>query len=227
MNFDELHADLRPYLRGDAIEHPLVSWPYAFPAYYKRLNQSYLHQVQIRSGSKQPNGWDQYSPELTVFERTEKYTTELFSDQVPLDDRFTQERLVFFGHCWTSPDVIAQTSSFCELMTDAASARDISAVMTEQEIKEWIALPAEIEVYRASREHLVDGCCWYPERSVAAAWATIPCNGFLSSARIRKQYVRALFNRRGETELILQQRQLTNICTKSLDTIRNEQESPK
>jgi hypothetical protein len=218
MNFEELHPDLRSYLRGDAIEHPLVSWPYAFPAYHKRLNQCYLHQVQIRSGTKQQNSWDQYYPELTVFERTEKYTTELFSDQVPLDDRFTRERLEFFGQCWTSPDLIAQTSSFCELMTDAPFDRDISAVMTEQEIEEWTALPAELEVYRASREELVHGCCWYPERSVAAAWATIPDNGFLSSARIRKQFVRALFNRRGETELIVQQSQLTYICTKLFDT---------
>ena len=216
MEFAELHPDLRPFLRSDTLQHPLVSWPYAFPAYYSRLNSCYMHKLEILAGGKQPNEWDQYLPELTVFQRMENYVEELFSDDVSHESRFASQRLRFFGQCWTSPDVIAQTSSFCEMFLDAPIDRDVSAVMTEHEFNQWSDLPDEIEVYRASRQQFVQGCCWYPDRSVAAAWATLPSNGFISSARIKREFVRALFNRRGETELIVQNGRVTDICTAPL-----------
>lgn len=219
MEFEELHPELRQYLRDRAIDHPFVSWPYAYPAYYQRLNQCYLHRVQLKSGSRQPNAWDRYHPELSIFDRLEKYTYDLFSDTIEHDDRFTSERLAFFGQCWTSPEVIAQTSSFCETLTDSPVARDLSAVMTESELKEWCALPAELDVYRGSSVELVRGTCWYLDRTVAAQWATIPYNGYLSSGRIKREFVRACFNRRGETELIVRPGSVTSISTEPHDTV--------
>lgn len=216
MEFTELHPELRPYLRSSVLEHPLVAWPYAFPAYYSRLNSCYIHKLELLSGVKQPNEWDRYFPELTSVQRMQNYAEELFSEDVCHESRFTSERLKFFGQCWTSPDVIAQSSSFCEMFFDAPFDRDVSAVMTEHELDQWSNLPDEMEVYRASRQQLVQGCCWYPDHSVAAAWATLPWNGFISSARIRRKFVRALFNRRGETELILQNGRVTDICTTPL-----------
>lgn len=217
--FDELHPELRPYLSDHAIEHPFVSWPYVFPACHRRLNQCYLHNVQLRSGAKRPNSWDQYHPELSVCGRIQKYLWDLFSETNEHDDRFTNERLAFFGECWTSPDVIAQTSSFCEMLTDHPFSRDISAVMTQSEVKEWCGLPAVMDVYRASGVSSVLGTCWYPDRAVAAQWATIPYNGYLSSGRIRREFVRACFNRRGETELIVLSHRVTNITTEPHYTV--------
>jgi hypothetical protein len=147
------------------------------------------------------------------------YTSELFCDSIDHHDRFTSERLSFFGECWTSPGVIAQTSSFCEMLTDSPYPRDVSAVMTESELREWRALPAEVEVFRGSRKELLQGTCWYPDRTVAAKWATIPYNGYLSSGRIKREFVRALFNRRGETEFITRIGSVTNVSTEPHETI--------
>jgi len=219
MEFEPLHPVLCPYLRNHAIDHPFVSWPYAYPAYYKRLNQCYLHRVNLQSGTKQPNKWDQYHPELPVSERLEHYVSELFSDTIDHDARFTSERLWFFGECWTSPEVIAQTSSFCELLTDSPFQRDISAVMTDSEFKALRALPAELDVFRGSRLELVKGACWYPDRPVAENWATIPCNGYLSSGRIKREFIRALFHRRGEIEFLVWPRGVTNVTTEAHQTI--------
>ena len=219
MEFEDLHPDLRPYLRDHVIDHPFVSWPYAYPAYYKRLNQCYLHCVQLQSGIKQPNRWDEYHPDLRVFDRLEMYTRELFSDTLEHKGRFEKERLSFFGECWTSPAVIAQTSSFCEMLIGPPFSRDVSAVMTESEREEWSALPTEMDVYRGSRAGLVQGICWYPDRMVAAKWATIPFNGHLSSGRIKREFVRACFNRRGETELIVCPGSVKNISTETHDTV--------
>lgn len=219
MKFEELHPELSPYLCDHAIHHPFVSWPYAFPAYYRRLNQCYLHNVQLRSGEKQPNKWDQYYPELPASDRMGKYVSDLFSDAIEHDDRFTNERLAFFGESWTSPDVIAQTSSFCEILTDHPFPRDVAAVMTESELRDWRDLPAEIDIHRASGAGNVHGTCWYLDRTVAAQWATIPYNGHLSSGRIRREFVRACFNRRGETELIVYHGRITNIKTEPHYTV--------
>ena len=219
MTFDELHPELRPYLRDHAVDHPFVSWPYAFPAYFRRLNQCYLHNVHLRSGEKHPNKWDQYHPELPAFGRMEKYIWEVFSETIELDDRFTNERLAFFGECWTSPDVIAQTSSFCEMFTDHPFPRDVTAVMIESELREWRDLPAEIDIHRASGVANVQGTCWYLDRAVAANWATIPYNGYLSSGRIKREFVRACFNRRGETELIVYNGRVTTIKTEPHYTV--------
>ncbi len=213
MTFDDLHPELRPYLRDHVIDHPFVSWPSAYPAFYKRINQCYLHKVQLKSGMKQPNKWDQYLPDLSADDRMNRYLAELFSPDIDHDQRFTKDRLAFFGECWTSPDVIAQTSSFCEMLTDSPLSRDISAVMTECEVKEWQSLPAEVDVYRGSRSGLVQGACWYPDRSVAALWATIPYNGYLSTGRIKREFVRACFNRRGEIEYIVFPGSVTNVVT--------------
>lgn len=218
--FDDLHPDLQPFLSGNELKHPVVEWPYAFPAFYRRLNQCYLHKCQLLSGEKQPNDWDKFYPHLNILDRLKRYTSELFADHVPHDSRFSGERLAFFGQCWTSPDLIAQTSSFCEMMTDSPFSRDISGVMTSEEIAEWRALPEVLDIYRASRRGLELGCCWYPDPSVAAAWATIPYNEVFSTARIQRDDVRALFNRRGEVELIVQMSKITNVCTVSRNEIR-------
>jgi len=218
--FAKLHDDLAANVDGHTLSHPLLEWPYVYPAFHARLNRCYEHKLAVIAGTHVTNDWDRFYPKLDIPQRVDKYIHNAFHDDVDYESLFSVERLTFFGQCWTSPDVIAQTSSFCEMFTGHNQVdRDITAVMTGQERERWNDIPAVINVYRGHREGLLAGCCWYPDREVAAAWASIPYNGRLSSGRIAKQHVRAVFDRRGEVEFIVRHNHITDITTAEYEPV--------
>lgn len=217
--FATLHKDLLAHLNGYTLAHPLLEWPYAYPAYYGRLNRCYEHKLAVASGTHTPGDWGMFHPELELTERLEKYIHTTFTDDTDYESLFSAGYLRFFGQCWTAPDMIAQTSSFCEILTGHNGDQNITAVMTTRENEKWHALPANIDVYRGHRDGLLGGCCWYPDRDAAAAWASIPYNGCLSSGRIAKQHVRAIFDRRGEVEFIVRHQHVSGVTTVQYETI--------
>ena len=217
--FAALHKDLLAHLDGHTLAHPLLEWPYAYPAFYARLNRWYEHKRAVMAGTHTANEWDMFHPNLDLDERLDKYIYDTFTDDMDYETLLSASRLCFFGQCWTAPEMIAQTSSFFELFTGHNGAQDITSVMTTSEKEQWHALPATIDVYRGHKAGLLDGCCWYPDRDIAAAWASIPYNGRLSSGRIAKQHVRAVFNRRGEVEFIVRHQHVNDVTTVQYETV--------
>ncbi|MGB4709077.1 MAG: hypothetical protein WBH28_11465 [Fuerstiella sp.] len=212
--FAELHEDLRPHLLGHSLNHPLVEWPLAYPAFYARINRCYEFQLAAVAGSiDYSNQWNCFYPNLAVQDRIDLYIQQSFENSPDIDTLATPESLQFLGQCWNSPDVIAQTSSFFEVLSGHPADHDISAVMTTHEHEGWKQLPQTVTVFRGHRQELLAGSCWYLDENIARAWATLPYNGYLSSGQIKKQYVRAMFDRRGECELILKSEKVTHVET--------------
>lgn len=196
-----LHPDLRPYLDGIVLRHPLVRWDYAYPPLFGRLNRLYEHRLAIKAGRYAPNEWDRIYPQLDAGERLTRYILETFSEEMTLEEWLTPQRLQIFGQAWTAPEVIINTSAFWPMV--AGPAADITPAMDQAEREYWDHLPESIAIYRGHRDYLLAGCCWYPDRVTALDWSVGFPDHVLSSGTIARQHVRAVFLRRGETEFIV------------------------
>ena len=71
--FAALHKDLLAHLDGHTLAHPLLEWPYAYPAFYARLNRWYEHKRAVMAGTHTANEWDMFHPNLDLDERLDKY----------------------------------------------------------------------------------------------------------------------------------------------------------
>ncbi len=85
--------------------------------------------------------------------------------------------------------------------------------MDQAEREYWEHLPEFIPIYRAHRDDLLAGGCWYPERVTALDWSLGFPDHVLSSGTIAKPHVRAVFLRRGETEFIVLPEHVRDILT--------------
>jgi hypothetical protein len=207
-----LHDDLVPYLTGHVLRHPLIECDAAYPALFARINRWYNHLRRVESGQYTPNDWDRFHPELDPGSRLARYLEESYSAEMPIEQWLTSERLQFFGQYWTAPEIVAHTSSFWPMVSGLSS--DISASMDCEEIELWRQLPDSVRVYRAHGKENLKGCCWYPHPATAWEWAaTVPQSGLVSSGFIAKQFVRALFTRNGETELIVNSAHVVEVVT--------------
>ncbi|MDB5338644.1 MAG: hypothetical protein JWN70_4263 [Planctomycetaceae bacterium] len=211
--FSTLHQDLRPYLDGIVLRHPQVQYDFAYPPLFGRINRWYEQRKSIEAGQYIPNDWDRLSPGLHDVDRMTHYLLETFSEQMTLEEWLTPERLRLCGQAWTAPEVILRTSTFWPMV--AGPAADISAAMDQAEREHWEHLPEFIPIYRAHRDFLLEGCCWYPDRSTAFEWSVGFPDHLLSRGTIAKQYVRAVFTRQGETEFIVQPQHVYDIVTTS------------
>jgi hypothetical protein len=91
--------------------------------------------------------------------------------------------------------------------------------MTESERARLQSLAETIRVYPGHSAYMRQGCWWYPDREVALAWAVgIPRNGLLSTGTIAKQHVRAVFDRTGEVEFIIDCKEVAGVTTTSHNT---------
>ena len=215
--FPSLHEDLQPYLDGIILRHPLVTWDWAYPALYGRLNRLYDHRRAVEAGRHTPNDWDLFLPHANLVTRLDRYLYGQCPETMTHDEWLSPQRLQLLGQCWKAPEFIVQTSAFWAIA--GGDSADISAAMNPTERQLWEALPDSITVYRAYRDGLLEGCCWYPDRSPALAWAVgIPNIGLLATGTIAKQHVRAVFAYCGETEFIVDYRQVLDIVTSSHET---------
>jgi len=212
--FTSLHEDLRPYIDGPMLRHPLVNFDFAHPGLYSRLNRYYEFQVLAQSPTYTRNRWDSFHPELPPDERVLQQMTDVPINPGDRTDEIPQ-RLELMGQCWTAPDVIAHDPP--SFWTTAVHFRDIdtSLVMSPTELSTWQTLPKSLPAYRGHGLHFAHGLCWYLDESVASAWASLPGKGYLSRATISQDQIWAFFDRRCEQELIVPNPQALQITTVS------------
>jgi hypothetical protein len=200
--FEELHSDLRPYLLGNVLRHPLIDCDYAYPPLIARINRWYRHLQAIEAGEYTPNEWDRYHPELDPSARLMCYLDENSLDEMPLDQWLTAERLRFLGQYWTAPEILSHTSYLWPMV--AGDTAPLLDAMMPAEIEVFESLPETSTIYRAHQLELLAGGCWYADPSIVLDWATnFPYNDHVSSGTIEKRHIRGVFTRNGETELIV------------------------
>ncbi|WP_339745282.1 hypothetical protein [uncultured Rubinisphaera sp.] len=222
--FEELNVELKSHLHEHDLQHPLVKCPYAYPAFYSRLNSLLQFYRKVEAGNHRLNDWDLFYPDLDAGDRLTKFYTETSQEANAMDELYsnnyelfceklyTKKRLAMFGQCWTSPTCLAICSDFLYEL-DSLRPRELAFVMTQDEMNQMKNLPNSIKVYRGHHEKLCRGKCWYPDREIARVWATLPGYGYLSEGFVEKKHVRALFNRRNEFELYVNPAHVTDIKT--------------
>lgn len=203
VTFPPLHTDLTECLRGRSLQHPLIQFEDAWPAFYSRLNQLYEHRLRKLRGEHTPNEWDRFHPELSPSERV----------YCLFEPRDTPEYYRLFGQMWTDPELPQHSSTLigCAVCWSHAN---ISHLMTAAERAIVAALPKSVRLYRGHAAPLRDHWSWTLDREIALRWAIgLPNFGWLSTGIVAKDRLLAFFDRRGEREVLVDSSDLVDIET--------------
>jgi hypothetical protein len=210
----ELHPDLKPYVRGDDLCHPLVQIEGIFPILYKRVNLVYEYKLRQISHPEPPNEWSAYLPNLSVFDRQIKFITNEYNRQDP-------EYFRIVGQIWTDPDILGCTSSFLELFLHIEPFRsndkpdpNVIQMMTKIEQEKLVNLPEELIVYRGHHPRLVNGMSWTLDRNVAMQYAVgRDEQRMISTGTVSKTDVIAFIDRWHEDEILVHTKYVRDIET--------------
>lgn len=186
----DLHPDLLQHLIGSQLNHPMLAFDYAHPAFFPRLNRIWEH-CQREDRRIDLNNWESdIRIELvkTVFESSPRNTIEYYAE---------------FGRLWTHQELITNSSDvFCMGFNAAHDKRTF--MMTDDERESLSNLPDKFDVYRGHHELLLEGCSWTLDYEFATHWANgLPQNNRLTHGVAKKSDVLAYFNRRNESEVMI------------------------
>jgi hypothetical protein len=212
----ELHSDLRNYLQGDELCHPLIQVEGLIPALYRRANQVYKQrQQQISKHEPQPqNEWARYLPHLSLTERQIQFIINESGKQDPAYFRT-------IGQIWTAPEPLGCTSGFLELLLGIHPSKptqtfspNVLHIMTLAEQQQLAKLPEKLTVYRGHHERLLNGISWTMNCNIALQYAVgWPEHRFISVGIVNKSSVIALIDRWSETEILAPTSAVQDIVT--------------
>lgn len=213
----KLHPDLKPYLQGDELHHPLLQLEGGvWPALYQRINQCYQHKIQQLQSTRLPNEWESYLQDLSHSDRQIEFIKNELGRQDP-------EYFRIVGQIWTDIEVFGCTSSVLESLLTLhpfSSERSLSSnvihMMTISEQEEFAKLPDEFTVYRGHHPRLLNGLSWTLDKNIALQYAL----GFqekrnISTGIVSKTDVVAYIDRWSENEIIVPTKLVRDIRTKA------------
>lgn len=212
-----LHPDLLPYLCKDELHHPLVSLDGGVrPSLYSRINKLYQYKQELLSKNDPPNVWQAYYPHLPAFERVHKFTLE---ELEKLD--FPKRNPAYFkllGQIWTDRELLAQSSSFLELMLNTwhgeSPSEYVHHMMTSTEQEKLAALPNEFTVFRGHDDPLLHGISWTLNLAIAFQYAVgNPHKSSVSIGTVQKSEVIAFIDRWNEDEIVVSTKNVHDIET--------------
>lgn len=214
LKLPELHPDLRQYLDGDDLCHPLLQVEGLIPALYRRANQVYEHKQQQVSAPEPQNEWARYLPDLSLAERQIQFVINEAGRQDPAYFRM-------IGQIWTDPELLGGTSGFLELLLSIQPSKtmpvlppNVLHIMTLDEQQQFAELPEKFTVYRGHHERLLNGLSWTMDCNIALQYAVgWPEHRFISVGIVHKNSVIALINRWSEAEILVPTSSVQNIVT--------------
>lgn len=212
-----LHIDLQPYLYGDELCHPLLTLEGGVhPRLYPRINKLYLHRKTQQSESVILNEWQTYFPHHTNYDRLTKFI-KLETGRADFPRPYP-EYYRTIGQIWTDIELLAQTSSFLELMLGIDSGKPLSNltchIMTSTEQRKYAEIPNEFIVFRGHDRRLLKGVSWTMDCNVALQYAVgCPTKAAISVGKVNKSEVIAFIDRWEENEIIVPSSAVENINT--------------
>ena len=193
----ELHPDLQSHLRNGWITHPLLKLQYWKPGDNRRINTLYEHRLNRAQSARQSNDWDTL---IALHRPTEREMA--FYENCEHMERADHYRIS--GNIWTDPEIIRSGSCFVAGVISASDDFSVRrAIMSDNELAELDSLPDRLQIFRSHLEWNRDGFCWTLDRNIALDFAygyDWPC---LTTANIAKSDALAFFQRRGESEIIV------------------------
>lgn len=222
----KLHPDLQPYLRGDELQHPLVSLDGGvYPRNYGRINQLYAYKQQQSRRSRPPNRWQSYHPDLPPFERLIKFELEEYEKpDFPIRNPSYYQVL---GQIWTDPEMLGPSSSFLVfmlgIMFGIPLSQHVHHLMTPSEQQKLAGLPPTLQVCRGHDDRLQGGISWTLNLDVALLYAVgCPTQASVSVGTVKRSKVIAFIDRCDEDEVLIPTRSVSHIETYSVCHIQKQ-----
>ncbi len=212
-----LHPDLRPYLSGDELRHPLVKVEGGvYPRLYPRINKLYAYKKENIHKRLSQKTWQTYLPHLPAYERITQFMVKELKKADSL--RQTPEYFQLIGQIWTDLELLGQSSSFLELMLGIWNGqtphKNVHHLMTSNEQKQLAELPKTFTIFRGHDEHLLKGISWTLNPDIALQYAIgSPNNARISIGKVNQLDIIAFINRWDEDEIVVPMKAIKNSTT--------------
>lgn len=222
---EALHPDLRPHLYaherlGAMLHHPLVVnvMPNAIFAQY--ANQQFEQKTEALAQAREKREWH-----TVVFLHERPYRFEALTAAVELG--VTENPQVYWelvGNIWTDSENIHENFDEWEMLwSEPVPGRE--SIMDEDERAALAALPDMVTIYRGvAHEDAMAGLSWTTDRAKALWFARRykfkgdDYDPYLVRAKVAKANILAYFLGRGESEVVVLPRHLTEFYFERLES---------
>ncbi|MCV9964554.1 hypothetical protein OIU34_21935 [Pararhizobium sp. BT-229] len=201
-----LHPDLKPFLFGNMVLHPLVTTPMANVHFCGHINRQYEGKLKYLEIVRAERNWEDF-----VFTHERPYRAkaldELIEDgSLPLDDKASWQLV---SNVWTDSENVEDFTEFWEALWSHPNSR---LAMSEKEAKAFAALPDPVPVWHGLEraDEALIGISWTTSRTVGAWFARRFSlihgrSAYLAKGSVPKDKVRAYLLARKEFEVIVLQ----------------------
>jgi hypothetical protein len=220
----KLLPDLRKFLVGNRLQHPLLYFEQADPGFSARLNRLFEYRSHAANRtSDASNEWERLRPDLSSLDRLKWYLTAIFDRSLSTDYRIA-------GQVWTDPELISNTCDILITILDAPLPPfPHTSFMVDEECEQLAELPHEIQVLRGHVPVLEQRSSWTLDPLVALDWACrrvtegamLNADSYTDMERqffmpvvtigtVKRSQVFAFVSRRGESEILVNPEYVTD-----------------
>jgi hypothetical protein len=213
MREEVLCDELRPYVRGGMVHHPLVFAPYD-PQHCAVVNAQYRNNVAATAEARAQGDWDRY-----VFLHHRPYRfwalTDALSHGLPM-----QTRADLIREVWLTSENIRQLQKDWQRVWQTLD--DPQLTMNAAEQAALANLPAQFAIYRGIQNPRFNrrGMSWTTDRQ-RGIWfayrnARAQDRPVLSRGIVKRAEVLAYFRERDESEIVVPYRRVTQVTDEKL-----------
>jgi len=210
----DLHPELQKYMvtyefLGECIKHPLVMAVPYFPAQAGLLNDWFKQKTEQLQQAVNEKNWDSY---IWLHERYCRFDA-LYDLECEIPD---EEFWRLFGDVYTDSENVGQNYDVIAGWLDQSVITP--SIMTDEEQEILRLLPDTVTIYRGyEQKEEIDAptdWSWTLSPSIAEWFANrFDRGGYVVRGTIAKDKIMAVFNRRGEDEVLVWGHEVTNQST--------------